>query len=133
MKLNVYLSFPGTCEEALNFYQSVLGGEITAVMRWGGSPGEEMVGEDWHDKVMHACLAVGGMDLMAADVYGPHFVEPQGYNVSVMVEDPAEAERILAGLSDGGQVSMPIDQTFWAQRFGMLTDRFGINWMVNCT
>ena len=132
MKLNAYLSFPGTAEEAFEHYRSVLGGEITALMRYRGTPGEEMVGPDWRDKVMHACLHVGGMDLMASDMPPEDAVERGGYHVSVQIDDPAEAERIFKGLAEGGTATMPMDQTFWARRFGMLTDRFGINWIVNC-
>lgn len=132
MKLTVYLNYPGTCKEAFKFYQSILGGEITAEMRYEGSPMESDVAPEWRGKIMHACLHVGGMDLMASDGPPEWFVTPQGYHISIQLDDPAETERVFSALSEGGQVTMPLEQTFWAKRFGMLTDRFGIGWMVNC-
>jgi PhnB protein len=132
MKLNIYLSFSGDCREAINHYHAVLGGEITALETYGGSPAEGMAPADWEDKIMHTTLHVGEMDLMASDVGPGQFEQPQGYNVSVQVDDVDEAERVFAGLSEGGEIVMPLEETFWAARFGMLKDRFGINWMVNC-
>ncbi len=132
MKVNIYLYFPGSCEEAFTFYQSVLGGEILAMHRFAGSPGEGMVPKEWGDKIMHVDMEVAGVHLMGSDLAPDHFVKPQGYNVSLQIEEPEEAERAFAALSEGGQVTMALEQTFWARRFGILTDRFGINWMVNC-
>ena len=131
MKLNVYLSFAGNCKEALMFYQSVLGGEIASIMTYGESP-EDMGPADWKDKVMYGSLQVAGMDLMASDVDPDRFVTPQGYHISIMVDDVEEAERVFGALSEGGTTVTPLEETFWAARFGMLTDRFGISWMVNC-
>ena len=132
MKLNVYLNFPGTCEEAFTFYNNVLGGEITSMERYAGSPMEDMAPADWQDKILHASMHVADMDLMASDVGPDRFVNPNGYNLSISVDDVDEAERIFGGLTEGGTVVMPLEETFWAARFGMLKDRYGIDWMVNC-
>lgn len=132
MKINAYLSFDGSCEEALKFYQSVLGGELSSMETYGGSPASEMVGPDWQDKIMHGSLETGEMTLMGSDLGPDQYQKPQGCHLAVDVKDPGEADRIFAALAEGGNVVMPIDKTFWAERFGMLTDRFGQNWMVNC-
>ena len=132
MKINAYLSFDGSCEEALKYYQSVLGGEITSMDTYGGSPASDMAGPDWQDKIMHGSLETGEMTLMGSDLAPDHYQKPQGCHLAIDVKEVAEAERIFAALADGGEVVMPIDKTFWAERFGMLVDRFGTNWMVNC-
>lgn len=132
MKLNVYLTFNGTCAEAFPFYEKILGGQNMMMMKYEGSPGEEHVSADWKDKVMHASMEVGGMMLMGSDSPPNYFKTPQGYHVSINLTDEAEADRIFAALSDGAEITMPMEKTFWARRFGMLTDKYGINWQVNC-
>lgn len=132
MKLNVYLNFPGTCEEALQFYQSILGGELTPVFRYEGSPAAGEVGEEWGSKVMHGSLKIENLELMGSDLVPDHYTAPQGTHVSINVEDPEEAARIFSGLAEGANITMPLEKTFWAQKFGMLVDRYGIGWMVNC-
>lgn len=132
MNLNPYLFFNGNCAEAFRFYADTLGGQVEAVMNYGGSPGCEEIPADWHDKVMHACLAIGDNRLMGSDP-PPQYHQPmQGVSVALAVDTPEEAERVFAAFSDGGEVQMPMEETFWAQRFGMVTDRFGVAWMVNC-
>lgn len=132
MQLNPYLHFPGTCEEAFKFYQGVLGGEIVAMMGHRGTPAESMASEDWKDKIMHARLVVGDKVLMGSDSPPQYFTKPQGFYVSCFVDTPAEAERIYKALVDGGEVRMPLESTFFAERFGMLVDRYNIPWMVGC-
>lgn len=132
MKINAYLTFDGRCEEAFKLYADVLGGRIEAMMPHKGTPAEEHVPPDWRDKIMHASLTVDGNVLMGSDS-PPQFQQPkQGFSVSLHFADPADAERAFSALADGGTVRMPLAETFWAQRFGMLTDRFGTPWMVNC-
>ena len=97
-----------------------------------GTPAEGQVPANWRDKIMHACLVVGDEVLMGSDAPPEHFQQPQGFSVALGVDEPAEAERIFNALADKGTVRMPIQQTFWALRFGMLVDRFGIPWMINC-
>ena len=133
MPINVYLTFDGRCEEAFGFYQSVLGGQIICVMPFAGSPMEESTSPEWRGKVMHASITIDGLCLMGTDCGPERYQPPQGFAVSLQIEDPAEAERKFAALADGGTVTLPLDETFWALRFGMLTDRYGIPWMVNCS
>ena len=133
MQLNPYLSFNGQCEEAFQFYHQVLGGEIVAMISHEGTPAEQHVPPEWRKKIMHAYLRFDGQALMGGDAPPDHYSTPQGISVSLHVDDPAKAERIFQALAENGKVSMPIQETFWAVRFGMLTDRFGTPWMVNCS
>jgi len=130
MLLNPYLSFNGQCEEAFKFYKSVFGGQITAMLGHRGTPAENFVPENWKDKIMHARLEVNGKTLMGGDGRPDHPTKPQGFAVTIFLDTPEDAERVFRALSEGGEVQMPIEQTFFAQRFGMCTDRYGIPWMV---
>ena len=132
MQLNPYLNFNGQCKEAFTFYQQVLGGSIEAMMPHKGSPMENQTPADWQDKILHARLVVDGMELMGSDSPPEYYKEPQGLYISLGMNDPSEAERIFSALAENGKVQMPIQQTFWAIRFGMLVDRFGIPWIINC-
>ena len=132
MKLNPYLNFGGNCREAFQVYEKLLGGKITMLMTFGEAPEDMQVSSDWRDKVMHATLAFGDNLLMASDAPPGRAEKMQGVWVSLNVDTPEEAQRIWKGLEQGAHIVMPIQQTFWAQRFGMLTDRFGTPWMVNC-
>jgi PhnB protein len=132
MQLNAYLLFKGNCEEAFKFYEKCLGGAIKAMIPHAGTPAEQHVPPEWRNKIMHACLTVGDQILMGSDAPLDHFEEPKGFSVALQINDPAEAERLFHALEEGGKVKMPLQQTFWATRFGMLVDRFGIPWMINC-
>ncbi|HLQ25622.1 MAG TPA: VOC family protein [Acidiferrobacterales bacterium] len=132
MQLNPYLFFNGQCEAAFKFYERVLGGKIEAMLTHAGTPAEAQVPAEWRDKILHARLNVGGEVLMASDAPPGRYEEPKGFSVSLQMKDPAEAERIFHALAENGTVRMPIQKTFWAARFGMLVDRFGIPWMINC-
>jgi len=132
MQLNPYLLFNGQCEAAFKFYEQVLGGKIVALIPHAGTPAEEHVPSEWRNKILHATLMVGDEVLMGSDAPPEHFEKPQGFSVALHVKDPAEAERIFHALAENGTVRMPLAQTFWAVRFGMLIDRFGIPWMINC-
>lgn len=127
-----YLVFDGACAEAFRFYQQVLGGTIEAMITHAGSPMAEPVPAEWGDRIMHACLIAGDLTLMGSDMPPGRAQRPAGFYVNLTVGQPAEAERIFDALADGGTVTMPLEPTFWAERFGMLVDRFGIPWMVNC-
>lgn len=133
MKLNTYLGFDGNCAEAFRFYERVLHGHIDMMMTYGESPEADRVGPDQRDRVMHAHMTVAGRSLMGGDAPKANYSKPAGFCVSVNVDDAAEAERVFGELSAGGQVQMPLGETFWAKRFGMCTDRFGTPWMVNCS
>jgi PhnB protein len=132
MHVNPYLTFDGDCEEAFNVYEKVLGGKIVAMMTHKGTPAEEHVPAEWRDKILHARLVFGDNVLMASDAPPGRQEKMQGFSVSLVMTDPAEAERVFNALADGGSVRMPLGETFWAKKFGMLTDRFGTPWMVNC-
>jgi PhnB protein len=132
MQFYPYLNFNGDCEAAFRLYERVLGGQIVAMMTHGDSPIAGEVPQAWHSRIMHACLKVGDAMLMASDSPPEHYEKPAGSYVTISVEDPAEADRIFYALADQGTVTMPIDQTFWAKRFGMLVDRYGTPWMINC-
>lgn len=132
MKLNPYLSFNGQCEAAFKFYEQCLGGQIEGMMRWGESPMAEQFSPEWRNKIMHAQLTLGDQELMGSDSPPEQFEEPKGFSVLINVEDPAKAEQVFQALVENGTVKMPIQETFWAVRFGMLVDQFGIPWMVNC-
>ena len=132
MQINPYLNFSGDCEEAFRFYARLLGGKIDAMHSFEGTPAAEHAPPEWRKKIMHARLTVDGAVLMGSDAPPDRYERPQGTSVSLQVADPNDAERIFNGLADNGTVTMPIQETFWALRFGMCTDRFGIPWMVNC-
>ena len=132
MQFHAYLNFNGQCREAFTFYHQVLGGQIETMMTHGEMPTDEKVQPEWRDMILHACLVVDGAMLMASDAQPQYFEKPRGFSVSIGLTDPDEAERIFHALAEGGQVRMAIGKTFWAERFGMLVDRFGIPWMINC-
>jgi PhnB protein len=132
MQLQPYLHFNGDCETAFKYYEQCLGGEIEAMMTHAGTPAEQSVPAEWRNKILHARLVVGDAVLMASDAPPGHYHKPQGFSVSIQINEPARAEDIFRALADGGTVIMPFQQTFWAARFGMLVDKFGTPWMVNC-
>ena len=133
MQVQPYLFFDGRCEEALEFYRTALGAEVTMLMRFKDSPeplspGMCPPGSD--DKVMHASFHIGETMLMASDGRAQGKPVFQGFSLSLAVPDDAEALRLFTALSDGGQVQMPLAKTFYASSFGMVADRFGVSWMV---
>ena len=132
MKIQAYLSFGGRCEEALDFYKKCVGAEVTALMRWKESPDTDMkppVG--FEEKIMHANFRIGETQLMADDGLAETKAEFKGMTLAVEVADDAEARRFFTALGEGGNVTMPLAKTFWTSSFGMLTDKFGVPWMVN--
>ena len=133
---NTYLNFNGNCEEAFNFYKSVFGGEFTYLGRFGEMPGSEesTVSEEDKNKVMHVSLPIGKSILMGSDTGGdwaPSFVQGNNFSVSVTADSKEEADNLFNKLAQGGQITMPLDNTFWGDYFGMLTDKFGVNWMMS--
>jgi PhnB protein len=132
MELNTYLHFDGRCEEAFKFYEKVLGGKIEAMIPHEGTPAANHVPAEWRSKIMHANLVVDGQALMGSDAPPDRYQKPQGFSAALAIKDPAEAERIFHALAENGKVTMPVQETLWDARFGMLVDQFGIPWMVNC-
>jgi PhnB protein len=132
MQLHPYLTFNGQCEAAFKFYERVLGGKIEAMMTHEGSPMADQVPPEWRKKILHARLHAGDGVLMGSDAPPDRYEQSQGFSVSLQIASTAEAERIFHALAENGKVQMPLQQTFWAARFGMLVDRFGTPWMINC-
>ena len=132
MQVNPYLTFKGDCETAFKFYEKVLGGKIVMMQAHEGTPAAEQTPPEWRSKILHARMTVGDWVLMGSDAPPSRYEQPKGFSVTVNVEDPAEADRIFQALAENGTVRMPIQKTFWAIRFGMLVDRFGTPWMINC-
>ncbi len=130
MRLNAYLNYGGNCAEAFRFYEEHLGGKITFMMTHGQMPDSRSVDPVWKDKVLHARIELGGAGLYGADIPSPPFEPMRSAYLSLAVESIEEAERIYALLSEGGQVFMPMAETFFAFRFAMLRDRFGTSWML---
>ena len=137
-KIVTYLNFPGNCEEAFSFYQSVLGGTVPYLGRFGDMPPQEgmpPLPEEVKNKIMHMSLVMAdGTTLMGSDFiegFGPAPVIGNNFSLSVDTSSKEEADKVFAGLSEGGQVTMPLSDTFWGAYFGMWVDKFGINWMVN--
>jgi PhnB protein len=132
MQLNPYLSFNGQCEAAFKFYERCFGATIECMMAYESRPVEFPVPAEWRKKIMHATLKVGNQVLMGADALPDRYQKPQGFSVTLGLNDQGEAERIFRALEENGTVEMPLQETFWAVRFGVLVDRFGIPWTVNC-
>jgi len=132
MQLNPYLNFKGHCEEAFKSYEKSLKGNIEFLMRNGESPMADKTPPDQKNNVLHATLRFGDQVIMGADAPPEYYEKPQGFSISITVKEVQEAERIFNELSAGGSVRMPLQKTFWAQRFCMFTDRFDIPWMINC-
>ena len=130
MQLHTYLNYGGNCEEAFRFYEQHLGGKITFLMRHGEQPGLGNVPQDWKGKVLHARMNLGGTELLGADIPAERFQPIRSAYLSLTVASIGEAERIYALLSDGGQIFMPMEETFFANRFAMLRDKFGTSWML---
>ena len=131
MKLQPYLYFGGDCRDAMTFYQAVLGGEIATMMTYGeGPPG--LAGAEWQDRILHATLKIGEEELQGSDAPPDRYQPPAGFDVTIALDDLDEARRIFDGLSEGGTVTMPLQETFWTRGFAMLTDRFRVRWMINC-
>ena len=132
MKVQAYISFGGRCEEALEFYKKSIGAEVTSLLRWKESPDAAMnPPPGFEEKIMNAAFRIGETQLMADDGMGAKEAEFKGMTLVIEVADDAEAKRVFMALGEGGNVQMPLMKTFWTSSFGMLTDKFGVPWMVN--
>ena len=132
MQMNAYLSFRGDCEAAFTFYAECLGGTVGQLFRYAGSPMAEDVSADWQNKIMHGSVTVGGQVFMGGDVAPERYEPPKGFSLSFISTTRREAERIFQRLATDGRIVLPLEKTFWAARFGMLIDRFGMPWLINC-
>ena len=133
MQWNPYLEFNGQCEAAFKFYEGCLGGKIVALIPYSDTPHAEYVAADQRSRIMHARLVRDSQVLMGSDTPpGQPYEGVKGCSVAIQVDTPVEAERVFKALAENGTIVMPLQQTFWAARFGMLTDQFGVPWMINC-
>lgn len=132
MQMNPYLMFQGECEQAFRFYERLLGGKIEFSMTYGESPAKVEAAPEWGNKILHASMRIGDQRLLGSDPPPDHYEPPRGFQLCLGAKDVPEAEKLFRDLSEGGQIKMPLQKTFWAEAFGMLVDRYGIPWMVNC-
>jgi PhnB protein len=132
MQFHSNLMFNGRCEAALKFYENCLDGRTVFMIRYEQAPPVPDTPPDWQKKVYHATFTLNGSTFSGSDVSPARYRQPQGFALQLNVSDPAEAERIFKMLSENGTVQVPLEETFWAARFGMVTDQFAIPWIVNC-
>jgi PhnB protein len=130
MNLHTYLNYGGNCAEAFRFYQEHLGGKISMMMTHAQQPGANNIGPGWKDAILYARITVAGTDIMASDVPPDRFQPMRSVYLSLSLDSSEEAERIYALLSNGGEIFMPMEETFFAFRFGTLRDKFGTSWMI---
>jgi PhnB protein len=132
MRINPYLEFNGQCEEAFKFYERCFNGKIEMMMTHAESPMADKVPVEWRNAILHARIVIGDRELLGSDRPPQDYKAPQGISVMLEIKDPVEAERVFHALEEKGTVRMPFQETFWAQRFGMVVDRYGIPWLINC-
>jgi len=132
LQLEPYMFFYGKCEEALNFYKGIFGGQITSITRMKEAPPEMPAPPNWGDKIMHASFEAPSVKFMASDGRPDTPNTDGNIALSLSTRDEAEATRVFNKLSEGGNVDMPMQDMFWGSKFGVLKDKFGIEWMVNC-
>lgn len=134
-QLSPYLTFNGNCEDAFNFYKSVFGGDFNSVSRFKDMPSESPIPDDMKEKIMHIALQVSRETFLmgsdSSDLFGLATQPGNNFSISVNTDTEEEATRIFSGLSEGGNIKMPLEKTFWGALFGMFMDKFGIHWMVN--
>ena len=130
-QIHPYIFFDGNCREAMQFYEKLGIGKIQDMITNADAPAGQEYDPAHKDRIMHGAITVGTSMILTSDAPGEWYRKPQGFDIHLTVEDAAEADRIFAALAEGGEVHMPLEETFWAQRFGALVDRFGIPWMVS--
>jgi PhnB protein len=132
LHLHISLAFKGQCEEAFTLYEQCLNGTIAFKLTWGDSPMAAEAPPGWAGKIYHSTLKVGDTVITGGDVAPDRYVQPKGFSIVLEMDDPAAAERVFQALADNGRIEMPLQETFWAARFGVLVDRFNIPWTINC-
>lgn len=130
MRIDFHINFSGQCQEAFEFYQSLLGGDIE-LLTYGGSPTQNTVPEDWQAKIIHGSFRLDNLHIAGADVLPESYLSPQGFQLLLQLDTSAESRRIFDALSQGGVISMPLQKTFWSHAYGIVTDKFGISWEIN--
>ena len=132
MQISPHLCFDGQCREAIEWYQDILGGIIGTMLSYGESPMAAQVSPEHHGQILHATLKIGYLELTGVDMLPEQYVKPQGFFVTLSVDDAFEGKRIYSSLAEGGEIRVPFEPTFWSAGFGVLTDRFSIPWEINC-
>ena len=132
VRISTHLIFDGQCREAFVAYQRILGGTLATLMTFGESPLAASVDPKWHARIIHATLDLDGAELNGADVLPHDYRQPQGFSVILNLHHVEDARRVFAELAEGGKVNMPFQPTFWSPGYGVLVDRFGTPWEVNC-
>jgi len=132
MKIDTHLHFGGQCQEAFEFYEALLGGSINLMLTYGDSPAAESVPVEFHDKIVHGNFNVSNIEIAGADMLPDLYEQPKGFHLILQLDDESNAEHIFNQLSGNGTVTMPLGKTFWSPCFGILVDRFGIPWEINC-
>ena len=132
MRANAHLAFSGQCEEAFHYYERHLGGKITRLLHYEGTPAQNMMPADMANKVVHAQIKIGDSIIMGADSPPNRYTQAHGIALTLQADTPDDAVRMFGALADGGSIQMPMEKTFFAKKFGMLRDRFGIPWMIIC-
>ena len=133
MSLSCHLVFDGVCDRAFRAYQRILGGELKTLLTFGQSPLAEQLPPDWQGRILHATLVLDDQELMGSDAFPGAYAQPQGFSVTVGYADVDRARAVFDALADGGRLHMPFQATFWSPGFGVLVDRYGVPWEVNCT
>ena len=128
----IYLSFNGQCEAAFRFYEQHLGATPGGAFAYANSPMAGDVPPEWQTKIMHASITLGGIIVAGADPPPGQYEQPKGFRIFLEADDPAETERLFNALTENARIEMPLQQTFWSARFGVLTDQFGIPWTISC-
>lgn len=131
LKPRIGLSFDGQCEAAFKFYERSLNGKIELMLRWGESPMAKDAPAEWGGRILHARLAIGDTELLGGDALPGSYESPRGFSILLDPKDPGEAERLFNALAENGTVRMPLQETFWSPRFGVVSDQFGIPWTIN--
>jgi len=131
MRISPHLCFDGQCREAMQLYQKVLGGTLQTMLTYGESPVASSIDSRWHDRVVHATLVLGEVELTGVDTLPGSYQRPQGFFVTITIQGIARARDVFTALAEGGAISSPFEKTFWSPGFGIFTDRFGIPWEIN--
>jgi PhnB protein len=132
LNLNISLGFDGQCEAAFRFYERCLNGTIAFMLTWGDSPMAGDAPPGWSARIYHATLKVGDSVIQGSDVPPGQYEPPRGFSLIVQMDDPVAAERVFQALAENGKIQVPLAETFWAARFGVVVDQFGMPWSINC-
>jgi len=128
----INLSFDGRCEAAFRHYEKCLGGEVLFMLPWGDSPMAADAPQDWRDRIIHASIRIGDAEISGSDAPPHQYEPPKGFEIALNMDEIDAAERTFQLLAENGHIKMPLQETFWAQRFGIVVDQFGVPWAINC-